>query len=513
LSPALRIGARALTALLLTIAAWRSINYISGLEPGNDSSIFMSVAMHTSAGRVLYKEIWENKPPVIFVLDAIAMKTGDHKVNSVRTMERVFAIIGVAAAIAAIWLAFGRFWIAAIAALLLLFNLYMPSVFEQGNVTEEYGTILMLAGMAATVASLRFDARRRLIFSALAGLAFSLAALCKEPFVLIVLPWFVGAVWPRSGDWKSGIRAGIAFIGAALIPVLIFFAYLIAHGAFSDWLDMMSFQVAYSKYAAPPPPPENFLMFLYHVTITRLFRFSTLCWIAALAGIASLASRSFVRAAYGAPIIIVASAAISLLATSLGGRYYGHYFLEFVPSFALLSATGIAFAAFLIANPRMRIAGVVAATVFLIALAKDTSSIKDFAGRLAVPSTRWNGLTISESVRINTQPTDFIWAPWKPLIYTESGRLSPTRWHFGLDYTFLDTRSTTREQKFAIVRSDLSRHPPRIILVNRFSTADVYKLLDDMGLSPWIAQNYQTVMGSRSDVYEVLAYRGPAAPR
>lgn len=501
----LRNAARVIASLLLAVAAWRDLNYISSLEPANDSAIFMSVATHITGGRVLYKEIWENKPPMIFVLDAIALNSGDHTVNPVRTMERVFAVIAVAALVTAIFLAFGEFWIGVTAALLFLFNFYLPTVFEQGNITEEYGAIFTILGIAATIASLRAAGRRRLTFSGLAGLAFAFAILCKEPFFLIGLPWFVAVVWPRGGDWKSSVRCAGAFIGAALLPALIFLVYLVRHGALSSFIDMISFQFSYSKYAAPPPPPASFVVFLFRVAQERLFQFSAVCGVTALAGIGGLFSRSFVRATHGAPLVIAVSAAVSLLATSLGGRYYGHYFLEFVPSYTLLSATGIAFVTYLIRDQRRHIVGIVGAIILLIALARDLPQAMDFTARLRVPSARWKGLALSESVRLNTKPTDWVWAPWKPLIYSESNRLSPTRWHFALDYTFLDTRGSTRAQKFAMLRRDLEERPPSVIIVNNWGTMDVRPLIAKMGLTNWIAENYSQV-NSPDGTAEILVY-------
>src|SRR5689334_18629355 len=124
---------RWLPVVVLSVLAWRSLNSESDSAPGFDSAVFMSMALHSAAGFVPYKDIWDHKPPVVYALDRLAMRVGGPSVNAVRGLERVFAVAGTLALFAVMVLAFGNVWIAWSGAILYLFHFYWPFVFERGN--------------------------------------------------------------------------------------------------------------------------------------------------------------------------------------------------------------------------------------------------------------------------------------------------------------------------------------------------------------------------------------------
>ncbi len=513
-TPRVGVAVRSALLIVLAIAAWRNINYVSGLEPGPDSSVFMSTAWHITHGHVLYKDVWGDKPPMIFVLDAVATAAGDGSVNSVRVMERFFAVAGVAAFFVVVYLAFGSFWLACLTSIFYLLLFYLLHVFEYGNVTEEYGAIFSIAAMAAVVASIRSSGRRSFVLCGIAGVGLSAAVLCKDPFMLMVPPWFLCVVWPREGNWNGAVRRTGAFLFGAAVPALIFIAYLMAHGAWSDWIGVIDYDFAYASRAAPPRT-GIFLWPMLRMANFKVFHESHLALVAALLGLASLLHRPFVRRLHGLPLIFAASAALCLLATTLSGRYYGHYYLQFVPSYVLLGATGIAFAVHLVARDRRLIAAAV--VVLLAILASDFTGLKGFAERLTAPAQRWQGNWLSDVVRRNTSPGDLIWAPWKPLLYSEAGRASPTKWHSSVDQVLIDTRKTSAVEQLDTLRNDLQRRPPRIIVVNAPPGAQVYhaqQFLESSGLASWIAANYWTAIGSSGDSVQVMVLHGaPATPR
>ncbi len=496
------IGRLLLLALLMW-AAWRSINYISGTEPGPDSSAYMSMALHVRAGRVAYRDVWDHKPPMVYALDYVALALGGPGVNSVRVLERVFAIAGVVAFFATAHLAFRRFWLAYLASVLYLLHFYALYVFEGGNLTEEYGAIFSLAGMAAAVASLRCSGRRSLVFGGLAGVAFSAAVLSKEPYLLLVPPWFLCVAWPRQADVRGALtRAGIFAFGAAL-PFLLFLGYLLAHGAWADWMDVVAFN--FSNRTG-----DTGFRHILVMADTEVFRTLLITRVAAVLGLVGLLRWAFVRETRGLALVIASSAVLCLLATGLSGRYYGHYYLQLVPSYVLLGASGAAFVVWLVSRSPRWVPVAMAAVLLLLAV--DARAFKDFVLRLEQPPRRWHADWLSDIVRANTPPGEAIWAPWRPLLYTDTGRLSPTKWHFVFDHLFIDTSRSTGRERLETLRSDLEQHPPRVIVLNAppgATRADAEAFLARSGLAGWIAENYWTAVGARDKPLQVLVLKGP----
>lgn len=502
---------RGVLLILLACLAWRSLNYVSGNEPGPDSSIFLSMAWHADAGRVLYKDVWDHKPPLIFALNGLALALGDRNVNSVRNMERVFAIVGVTAFFGAVYLGFRSFWLGYLTSILYLFHFYWRYVFEDGNVTEEYGAVFSTVAVVAAVASVRSSGRRSPLLSGLAGVAFSAAILCKEPFLLMVPPWFLYVAWAHGGNWKDARSRAVAFLCGAVIPGLIFVEYLLLNGAWADWMDVIAFNLS-NKAGAIPRGSETFVGRMLGMADAKVFGTLITTRVTALLGLAGVLRWSLGRRTHGLPLAIAASAVLSLLATSLGDGYSGHYYMFFVPSYLLLGASGIAFVADLV-PPNRR---VLALAPFVVLLWLDSAALKAFAGRLAEPSRRWQGHPLSEMLRKNTSPGDLMWAPWTPLLNVETDRLSPTKWFFAFDHLFVDTPASTAVQKFQALHDDLQRHPPRVIVLNappglRLTRATADAFLARSGLKDWIAANYWTALGSGSDRFQVVVSNGSLA--
>jgi hypothetical protein len=153
-----------------------------------------------------------------------------------------------------------------------------------------------------------------------------------------------------------------------------------------------------------------------------------------------------------------------------------------------------------------------AIAVLVIVAASDYSGIAEFLKFNAMPTRQWKGLPVSTAVRAYAKPGDIIWAPFEPLVYVETQTFSPTKYHFAFEHLFIDTPRSTAGEKLAALRADLEHHPPRVIVLNTPAGAGrLRSTVDDFllkaGLSSFIATNYQTVLGSPNERFELLALK------
>jgi len=313
--------------------------------------------------------------------------------------------------------------------------------------------------------------------------------------------------WPRAGNWREARNHAGALLLGAVLPVLVFFGYLFAHGAWADWVDAVAFNFL-NKAAAGVvvPSSETYPLRVLHMADDRMHPL-LFASIAAVLGVIALLRWSFVRKRQGLPLVIAASALLSLLATSLGGGYSGHYYLFFVPSFILLSASGIAFVADMVPPGRPSIA--LALVALLVPLMLDAGELRNYWNQIKTPRRHWQGHWLAAELRRDTTPTDLIWAPWKPLLYVEAHRLSPTKWHFAFDHLFIDTPRSTAAQKLEQLRNDIETHPPKVIVLNTPPgvgrlRSSVDNFLERAGLTSWLAENYHTFLGSRDETFQLL---------
>ncbi|MCG6553762.1 MAG: hypothetical protein L7F77_15660 [Candidatus Magnetominusculus sp. LBB02] len=77
-----------LLGVFVAYIGWRCIDYSSDVLLPSDAAIFANIAHHLIHGKLLYRDVWDHKQPVVFGLNALALKFGDGTFNSVRVMER-----------------------------------------------------------------------------------------------------------------------------------------------------------------------------------------------------------------------------------------------------------------------------------------------------------------------------------------------------------------------------------------------------------------------------------------
>lgn len=221
-----------LLAILLAVAAWCSVNYNRPTQPGYDSGIFASGGFHLLKGSVLYRDLWDHKPPMAFLINAMALGYGEGTVTSVRRTEAGFLAVG-AVLIFLIGVRLSRRVSAPLlVALLFILMISDPRLFEGGNLTEVYAVVFVLAGILCCALALETRHEAQMACAAGSGFFFALAALTKEPFVLSALPWCVLLVLARKRSWPLCLGRGAFILVGAALPLAVFLLYLHSNAAF-----------------------------------------------------------------------------------------------------------------------------------------------------------------------------------------------------------------------------------------------------------------------------------------
>lgn len=514
---------RWLTVLILLLASmWagsRGVCYDSAKVPRFDSSIFSSIGWHIVQGKVLYRDMWDHKPPMIMFLNAAAMWVGETSIDSVRQMERLFGAVAAGLAFFIAWLIARRAALAALAAVLVTMMLYSPNIFQGGNLTEEYGIVFMLAGIAAAVASRQTASRRWTnVLVVLCGIAMGCAILTKEPFLLTALPWVVLAAWPSPTDGRRPLRClPLVAFGAAL-PLAVFVVYFLAHGALRDWMDAIAFNFGHADSATQTTLYQRLVLSV----VTGFHLFTQISWLVmggVVMGIVSLANREFRRRTQGLMIVALAHLALGLTAASLGGRNYGHYYIQLVPSMVMLAVFGVAFVGYLVmkVSPRHRVAivaslilvvGALVALGEIVRLARPGETFPttviarqftDFAGRLARPMARWEDDELIQCVRARAAGK-IVWAPTRNAnyVYPSANVLSPTSRLFVNWHLFVDTPASTGRQKCQQILGNLETHRPELIVL----WAGWRKDWIPEGMEQVLRTNYELVEGLEQVLHE-----------
>jgi hypothetical protein len=476
-------------AILVSFQAWRSTNYITERRPLTDSGMFAGGGIHLLEGKILYKDIWDHKPPVIYLLDALALGLGNRSINSIRKMERIFGVCGAAFIFLTLYLLFRDKWLAFIITVFFPLHFYAPNIFQDGNLTEEYGAIFVCGGILFATVSRQLKRNKSVIFSFLAGLFFSLAFFTKEPFLLSIVPWFIYLIIKKESGRQMALKDGIAFVIGSSVPFIVILIYLVSNEAAGGWLEGIWYNVHYSAkqggasilsrfYENLQPVSE----YVFNRTLTIKFCF--------IAGVTSIFCLSFLKKYGYFPLIAVIAFIMEYLATMISPRKLGHYYLQPVVSYMLVGGCGGAFLLYLLEKARWSKAGLLIPLILSL-LVFDYDVCKNYGETLKKPVVRAPIDNISTYIRENSSERDSIWinSIHASKYYVETGRLSPTKYFCPRFVFFVDTPYSTALEKTDSLKADLEKNPPKFIIVRY----DYMYFVKQSRITGWIDNNYVTV--------------------
>jgi hypothetical protein len=497
---------RAGVALALSVGLFflgaRAFHPFTGVTPHIDSGVYLAAGSQILSGKVLYREVWDHKPPLVHLVNAAALAAGDHTVNAVRSLERVLAGVLAVAAFWAVLLAFESPLAASLGSLLLVFLFYSRRVIR-GNQPEEYGAVLAMLAVLLAVAAAREGQRRPALLAAASGLVFGLSSLAKETFALGAIPWFVwvcALAWP---DRRAVLRRAGAFLAAAAVPWVVVYAWLLMWGLLPQWIEVLRFNMEYLRFDATNAPNPGFWARLWlgwgRVWLLVIVVSKVTAGLAAL-GVAGLGIGTWRRRTRWLPLVLTGFFLGCLVAVSQGRRY-DYYLVQVVGSFVLLAACGAALLAWLARGRRLVQVGVACGLVLALVLV-DRVELLRFARGLAGPRQTFgehDQLVAAIVARSAKEETIWNLARETGWIYAHADRTAPTRFYYvsaNLFRDLPDPEAVRRE-----IQTEVMTHPPRFIVHDGQPA-----WLDKVGLRAWFEANY-----APTDVPRLFELRPPVA--
>jgi 4-amino-4-deoxy-L-arabinose transferase-like glycosyltransferase len=415
-----------------------------------DEAGFAAVANKLIDGHILYKDAYDNKPPFIYVFYAgVFLLFGKGNMAAVH-MATLFA------ALLSLWLLFllsaemfSKIVAQATAAAYAFFLVASKAGDVFSAMTEIYMTPAIIAGVYFCCRGLRSTKNWHW---AAAGISFGMAFWIKQPGILFCLMVPVVALigacpFKPASLIQGGRKCLVAFLGFSAIS-LLWLIPIYRNKCLHEFIDIV---ILYNTkiQTASIPIHQSVRMALY--TVSAYFKSYFAPIILALIGSILLIGRLRARfapdskrleiAESSEPVIIMlAWSAISIVAVTLGGRFYGYYMYIVAPIIAILAA--VAFKRFYEYRSSLAPLTRWSMIIFLIigaampfyqfqssyfAQANDFLARRDGTNMGEFSSTP--ALMVSRYIARTTLPRDqiFIWG-YQPNIYVLSGRNFATRY-------------------------------------------------------------------------------------
>lgn len=444
----------AFVAATLIVSAW-TLSPGLAAGPSLDASIFLVVAQRLLAGDVPYLQVWDHKPPGVYVTDALAQLSFFWADDWTAVwLASVLAAAASGVLLAVLCLPRWGWPVAATLGLLATAFLGTYVVSLGGGMSETLSvpwalTALVLVGRAESAVRRWFGA----------GLAAGVACLVSLQMLPVVMALAMMALLRPDGRTRAlaGVAAGgllVAILTAAGLGVL---------GALPQAIDqVIGYNAAYRGVG-----DESAGLVLARVTIPSLATVVlTLMPLIALAlnGVIGWRPRSHDGSlVFAAAVWLVGAAAFTLYQ----GRFYTHYAGAFVPPIALLAAPGAArlWAMARGSTARAFVVGVpfMAMGVLSILVASSTGS------RYAEEQlTEWNLAAGVDETMSRSAPDGgsvFVWGN-APDIYLRTTFPPSSRYVYM--YPLTTPGYSTAEQVGSVI-SDFRRAPPQFVVDARLS--------------------------------------------
>lgn len=311
----------------------------------SDARLFAYIGSQWVEGKIPYVDIWDNKPPGIFVLTALISSHFSNVFLALSVLEGIF-IVGCIVTIYFLMRQFGAprsvvvltTIVATVACNLAYYN-------ECGGRTEIYIIWPAAMSMLFFVFGIHNFRQAWLLFS---GFCTGIALMFKTIGLSLFLAQFAFFLWSclvlRCCSFRfaafSILSISIGLIFVWLIPI----TYFSLHGGLIELLDASFFyNFVYGAYSQPSlfAIPLKLAYKLRYLVVLVLCVFIVTAYLGndifhAIRGIRSARARITSNYSLNA-VLVLLWFFFDLVASMAGGRYYPHYFLAVIPSLTVLS--------------------------------------------------------------------------------------------------------------------------------------------------------------------------------
>lgn len=223
--------------LLISCIVFVLLRFPSLIEPNwyGDEGIYQVVGNALNSGRILYQQIWDNKPPLLYIIYAVSS-------SNLYIVKLLSLLSGLASVVAFYFLA-NKILKNKLALNIstVTYAVLFGSPILEGNIANAENFMLFPTILSALLILKYKDSRKRkfLIF---AGLLLSISLALKIVAVFDAFAFLVFLILTNTASLKKFSKE-IVFFGLSFISLLLFFsAYFAVKGAFSDFLQGVFFQ-------------------------------------------------------------------------------------------------------------------------------------------------------------------------------------------------------------------------------------------------------------------------------
>jgi 4-amino-4-deoxy-L-arabinose transferase-like glycosyltransferase len=293
-----------------------------------DEGVYATIAQGLLDGLVPYRDLFDNKPPLVYVWYALGFVLFGESVVAPRLIAALFLSLSTLAMYGEARLLFSK-GVAYLATGLFALGSGLPLVALHAN-TEAYMLLPLVGSLLAFTLGLR---RREGWWLVVAGVLGGVAVMTKQVAVWNVIALAVVAAvwqWRRNGlNWRITVPPALVAVSASvsIAAVAVSFA---AAGALND---LVYANLSYNLLYVSSLSMVDRLVYLGQGLLV-FFGIAGPLTVASIFGIYLVCRRPRGSLDY----LVLLWAVASAIGVASGGRFYPHYFLHLIPGMSILAA-------------------------------------------------------------------------------------------------------------------------------------------------------------------------------
>lgn len=496
-----------LAALAVTLACLTALPSFVAQSP--NSGVFAYAGTVLLDGGVLYRDVWDNKPPVVFFLNTLAFLIFGPTRGALWVLDAAAFLVTI---LLLVWLllAYHRRLIWPIlGALLFVITSRHPSLIEGGNYTEGYALIFQVGCL---VAGYRFLVSPSDRWAVLIGLSSAPAFLTKQTTIGVALAFIPAMLISRhpvvtdSRRW----RWLLIIIAAGLTPLLITAGILAMQGLISTAYDALfvSPGALHHWISGEPTPIWRTVGTTLSATVGGFYVLTALpvlllALFHAVRGESEAAEDDSRRALR---LWLMLALLADLLLINLSDRGYGHYYLTMLPAFVFLLTISLDVLSTMPRQPRSRRLLPFTASVYLFIVFGFVFGATTFVSMGSANGYRSSGGPIMHpawaAVSRVVEPGDYllVWGATSTLNFQTATR-SPMR--YATAYPVISPGYT--ERLVAEIMAELDAKKPLVIADTTRLDGDRIPPLDAESRQEWWAEGGRRDIEGLEPLYDYVA--------
>ena len=276
-----------------------------------DEGIYQTIGLALNRGLLLYRDIWDNKPPLLYILYAIL--NSDQFLT--KMISLVFGIFSLIVFFCISRLAFKTIKTSIVTTSIFGFLLAIPAL--EGNIANAEN-FMLLPILISTFLILKYNLSKLFPAGILISLAFLFKIVAVFDFTALLL-FIIIANWNEKPILRQ-IEKVFPFVLGFAVPLILTFIFFVLNRAGSDFLNaVFSSNVGYVGNGNAFVIPQGLLI----VKLSLLFLFITVLFLRR-------------KSCSKATLFILLWTAFSLFNAFFSQRPYTHYLLVLLPSISLL---------------------------------------------------------------------------------------------------------------------------------------------------------------------------------